>query len=124
MRLAMGCSVLQARLALAAGSSNLALFHAQRALAAAKSVHSEDPITDHYQVALTYRILGDVLQQSGDRDGALRSWADGLSQLPAKVAERPFEMDQRLQLLRRLDRLSEAAPLQARLNAIGYRGAT
>jgi hypothetical protein len=70
---------------------------------------------------MAYRLVGDIDQRSGDRAGAVTAWTAGLAQLPAQVTERPWEMNERAQLLSRLGRNQEAAPVKARLDAIGYR---
>jgi hypothetical protein len=120
-RLAMMCATMNARLALAEEAPDRGLQFAGRALAAAKAQHSQDPTTDRYKIAMAYRLLGDIRQRSGDFAMARDAWSAGLNQLPDKIAERPFEMSERIQLLRRLNRTAEAAPLQARLDSIGYR---
>jgi tetratricopeptide (TPR) repeat protein len=120
-RLAMMCATTNARLALAEEAPDRGLQFAGRALAAAKAQHSQDPTTDRYKIAMAYRLLGDIRQRSGDFAMARDAWSAGLNQLPDKIAERPFEMSERIQLLRRLNRTAEAAPLQARLDSIGYR---
>jgi hypothetical protein len=69
-------------------------------------------------------LLGDIHQRARDYGGAETAWAQGLAQLPPNVAERPSEMHDRAELLRRLGRGEEAAPLELQLRAIGYDGAT
>lgn len=120
-RLGMNCAMMRSRLALASGATADARSYAARALAAARTRHSEDPIADRYLMARVYRLLGDAKSKAGDVDAARAAWTSGLAQLPANASERPSEMNDRLQLLRRLNRTAEAAPLAAKLNAIGYR---
>jgi len=119
-RLGMLCAMMRARLALAAGATDQALALGQQALAAAPTVHTQDPISDRYSIANIYRLLGDIRQRAGDSAAAKSAWTTGLSQLQADVVERPVEMSGRLELLQRLDRTDEAAPLAARLKTIGY----
>jgi hypothetical protein len=119
--LGMYCAMGRARLALADGATAQALTFAQRALALARVERSEDPITDRYKIAITYSVIGDVQKRAGDTAGAEAAWDAGLAELPSNVAERPDEMDARLQLLQRLGRSHDAAPLSARLSMIGYR---
>jgi tetratricopeptide (TPR) repeat protein len=121
-RLGTNCSMMRARLALAGGATDQALTFAQQALASAKSQHSEDPITDRYLIANAYLLLGDIRQSAGDSAAAATEWSAGLSALPQNVAERPFEMNSRLGLLRRLGRAQDAAPIAAHLSSIGYHG--
>jgi tetratricopeptide (TPR) repeat protein len=121
-KLGTSCSMMRARLALAGGATDQAFSFAQHALASARAQHSEDPITDHYLVANVYSLIGDIRQRAGDSAAATAEWAAGLSGLPQNVAERPFEMNSRLGLLRRLGRTQEAAPIAAHLGSIGYHG--
>jgi tetratricopeptide (TPR) repeat protein len=118
------CLSMRARLALASGATPQALALAGQAVQAARLERSGDPVGDAYTVAGAYRLLGDVRQRAGDSGGARTAWAQGLAQLPPNAAERPSEMFERGELLRRLGRAQEAAPLAARLNAIGYHGST
>jgi hypothetical protein len=94
---------------------------AQLALASARAEHSQDPVSDRYKVAAAYCLLGDIQKRAGDLTAAQNSWAAGLAVLPKNVAERPIEMNARLELLQRLGRAAEAGPLAARLKAIGFR---
>ena len=121
-RLGTNCSMTRARLALAGGATDKALTFAQQALASAKAQHSEDPITDRYLIANAYLLLGDIRQRAGDSAAAATQWTIGLNTLPQNVAERPFEMNSRLSLLRRLGRVQEAGGIEAHLNSIGYHG--
>ena len=122
MKLGTSCAMMRARLALAGGATDQALSFAQQALASARAQHSEDPITDHYLVANVYSLLGDIRQRAGDSAAATAEWTNGLNGIPQNVAERPFEMNSRLGLLRRLGRTQEAAPIAAHLSSIGYHG--
>jgi len=115
------CAMMRGRLALASGATQQAVPFANQALVSARTQHSEDPITDRYRIAVMYRLLGDVRKKSGDEAGAAEAWNAGLAQLPPKVAERPREMSERAELLRRVGRGGEAAAASARLASIGYR---
>lgn len=115
------CLDRRSRLALASGATPQALALAERALASARSERSADPVTDRYRVAAQGRLLGDVRRRAGDDDGARAAWSAGHAQLPKNVTERPWEMNERAQLLRRLGRTDEARPLADRLGAMGYR---
>ena len=114
------CLTMRARLAQASGANAQALTFAQQALDAARSERSGDLISDAYTIASAYRLVGDIRQRNADSKGAAEAWAAGLAQLPANVAERPREMNERAELLRRLGKMDEAAPLTRRLHAIGY----
>ena len=120
-RLGTICAMMRARLALAAGEAQRAMPFADQALASARTEHSEDPITDRYRIAIMYRLVGDVRKASGNAAGAADAWSAGLAQLPARVAERPREMSERAELLRRVGRQDEAAAVAGRLASIGYR---
>jgi tetratricopeptide (TPR) repeat protein len=120
-RLAISCEMASARLALLGGDTAQASQHAERALAAARGQHSQDPATDRYRIAMAYRMIGDIRQQAGTSAEARVAWNAGLSELPHDITERPFEMNERVALLRRLGRDREAAPFEATLKAIGYR---
>ncbi|MGN6058249.1 MAG: hypothetical protein ACTHOI_06660, partial [Sphingomicrobium sp.] len=121
MRLGMICAIVQGRLALATGATAQAMSFARQAIAAARAQHSEDPITDKYRLAAAYRLAGDVRKSAGDPAGATAEWASALAALPANVAERPWEMNERAELLRHLGRSDEAAAADRRLDSIGYR---
>ena len=123
-RLQMNCALMRSRLALASGATAQARLLAQQALALAFKQHSEDVITDRYRVASVYRLLGDVRQQAGDPRGATTAWGNGLTAMPRNVAERPWETNERAELLRRLNRQEEAKAVAARLEAIGYKSIT
>jgi len=112
--------LLQSRLALSNGATDQASKFSNAALAAARAQHSEDPIGDRYRLAMAYRLVGDVNQQRNDPQGAAASWSAGLNGLPPNVAERPWETNERAELLLRLGRAKEAAPLSARLDSIRF----
>ena len=57
-------------------------------------------------------------------NGAKTAWSAGLGQLPPNAVERPVEMNERAELLRRLDRIDEMRPLAERLKAMGYKSVT
>jgi tetratricopeptide (TPR) repeat protein len=117
------CLVMRARLALASDSTAEASAAAESAVRSA-GAERQDPVTDRYRIALASLLLGDIRQRTGDSSSATAAWNAGLAQLPAGVVERPWEMNVRSELLRRLGRGAEARPLTARLEAIGYRSAT
>ena len=118
------CFEIQSGLSLAVGDYPQALGFAERMVAAARAERSEDRVRDRYRVAAAYRLLGDIRQRMGNVDAAEKAWASGLAQLPHNLAERPSEMHERAQLLRRLGRREEARPIDERLKTIGYRNAT
>ncbi|HEY4071330.1 MAG TPA: toll/interleukin-1 receptor domain-containing protein [Sphingomicrobium sp.] len=118
------CFALRSRLALADGANGPALSFAERSLNSARSERSGDPIADRYTRAGAYRLLGDARKRSGDSESAKQAWTAGIAQLPQSGAENPLEMNQRAELLKRLGRTGEAAPVAARLSTMGFRSAT
>jgi len=50
-----------------------------------------------------------------------RRWNAGLASIPSNAAERPWEIHEHEQLLRRLGRIDQALPLTKKLAAMGYR---
>ena len=113
MSLQTSCLTLRSRLALQSGAAAQALALAQQALASARSEHSGDAIKDRYAVASASRLVGDVRLKTGDAQGAKAAWQAGLAVLPPNVTERPWEMQERADLLRRLDRGGESALYRA-----------
>jgi tetratricopeptide (TPR) repeat protein len=118
------CLKVRALLAMASGENSQALDLAERALVVARSERSGDPVMDRYTVAAAYRLLGEFRLRTGNREGAVAAWTAGIGQLPQNVTERPWELSERAELLRRLGRADEARPLISRLAAIGYRNVT
>ena len=118
------CMTLRARLALQSGAAAQALALALQALASARAEHSGDTIKDRYIIASASRLVGDVHMKAGDPQAARAAWATGLAVLPPNVTEYPLEMQERADLLRRLDRGDEARSIEQRLAAIGYHSIT
>jgi tetratricopeptide (TPR) repeat protein len=118
------CLDRRSRLALASGSTPDALAFAEQALASARTERNEDPVTDRYHIAASSRLLGDIRRRAGDEQGAKAAWSAGLAQLPLNVAERPSDMNERAELMRRLGHADEARPLADRLIAMGFRSVT
>ena len=114
------CAMLGATVAMASGATEQALKSGSEAVASARTEHSEDPLSDRYWIANAYRLLGDVRKRAGDSAGATNAWSAGLAELPTGVSERPWDMNVRAELLARLGRSEELAPVSARLKAIDY----
>jgi hypothetical protein len=115
---------MRSRLALASGDSSSALALAMRALKSARGERGEDRIADRYSLAAAYRLIGDIRQRGGDASGAKAVWQTAVDQLPGEVRERPLEISERAEILRRLGRQGEYRPLINQLTAMGYRGTT
>jgi tetratricopeptide (TPR) repeat protein len=115
------CLDLRSRIALQSAGQAEALRLAELALASARAERSEIPTRDRYRVAAAHRNLGDIRQRMGDPGAAKAQWAAAFAQLPRNVAERPAEMHERAEILKRLGRADEAGRLDARLASIGYR---
>jgi tetratricopeptide (TPR) repeat protein len=121
-RLQTSCLSLRSRLALGAAAVSEALRLAASALASARTEASADPISVRYSIAAAYRLVGDAHERAGDAPAATAAWSAGLAQLPVSIRERPAEMNERMQLLRRLQRTADARELADRLAEMGYRG--
>lgn len=117
------CLSMRARLALATGATVQAATLADQALVSASSEKTGDPIADRYLVAAAYRLTGDVRARAGNKQGAAAAWSAGLTQLPTNVVERPWELNERFQLMRRLGRGQEAQPVASQLATIGFKSA-
>ncbi|MGH6705610.1 MAG: TIR domain-containing protein [Sphingomicrobium sp.] len=115
------CLTLRSRLALQPATEAEALKLAELALASARTERSEDPTRDRYRIAAAHRQIGDIRQRMGDADAARAAWAAGYAQLPRNVAERPAEMQERAEILKRLGKADEALALSSKLKNIGFR---
>jgi tetratricopeptide (TPR) repeat protein len=115
------CLGLRSRLALQSAAEAEALKLAELALVSAKSERGEDPTRDRYRIAAAHRLIGDTRLRMGDSDAARDAWTAGFDQLPRNVAERPAEMQERAEILKRLGRSGEASAITAKLSAIGFR---
>ncbi|HUG45048.1 MAG TPA: toll/interleukin-1 receptor domain-containing protein [Sphingomicrobium sp.] len=120
-RLQTNCLAMRSRLALKSGATGAALALAGQAVAAARAERATDPVSTSYSIAAAHRLLGDIHQRAGNGEAAKAAWGEGLAQLPSGVAERPAEINERAELLKRLGRESEAGPLVRKLADIGYR---
>ena len=115
------CLMLRSRLALQTGAAPAALGLAELALASARAERSEDPTRVRYRIAAAYRQVGDIRRQMGDRPAATATWTAGLSQLPGNVPERPAEMHERGEILKRLGREAEVTAIDLKLAKMGFR---
>lgn len=115
------CFAMRSRIALAGGDAAGAIASAQQSIESSRAEQSGDPIFDRYRIASAYRLLGDAERRAGDTANANRAWSNGLALLPSNVAERPQEVFEHAELLRRLGRDAEARPLDERLRSIDYR---
>ena len=68
----------------------------------ARSESDVDPLNDRYSIAAQSLLLGDVYERRGDREAAIGVWSAALRQLPDNVDERPLEIKQRTELVKRL----------------------
>ena len=115
------CWDMRARIAAASGDAAQASAFAERAVTTARSVQSTDPIEDKFELAQTFRVLGDARKSLGDTAGAAAAWQAALGALPLDVAEKPNEMAERAMLLQRVGQSEAALQRSARLSAMGYR---
>ena len=114
------CQLARSELALVNGSPPEALDWAAKALESARQERSFDSVKDRYRVAAAFRLIGDIHRRAGEKSDARQAWAAGLAALPASINERPREMDERVKLLRRLDRNDQARQLIERLQEMGF----
>jgi tetratricopeptide (TPR) repeat protein len=115
------CWLRRAQLANVEGSKGEALRDSERAVEIAKTVKSTDQITDRYLLARSYRLLGDMRRSAGDGAGATAAWQAAVAALPSVSGERPAEILDRAEILRRVGRDADARPLEAKLAAMGYK---
>jgi tetratricopeptide (TPR) repeat protein len=123
-RLFRDCFAVRAEIALRAGNAVAAMPLANRALDVARSTSSVDKVADRFAMARAWRLIGDSRKGLGDAAGARAAWQSAFTVLPSGAPERPQELIERLRLLQRLGRKTEAGELAARLSALGYRGFT
>ncbi len=115
------CLQTRAELAAQARDDPQALSLAEKALAAARSTHTEDEVADRFAVARAYRLIGGIRQRAGNAAEAKQAWEAAFRVLPQRLAEKPAELSERAALLDRLGRRDEARQIAARLSAMGYR---
>lgn len=115
------CLAMRTRIAVSDGQKRDAQILAEQVLTSARAEHGSDPITDSFRIASAYRLLGNVLKENGNSEGAVSAWTAGLAQLPKGQVERPSETEERMLLLLLLGRNAEAQHLSDKLKAIGYR---
>jgi tetratricopeptide (TPR) repeat protein len=114
------CLSASARLALAAGATEEAASLAGRQLKSAMAERGAGADA-RYEIASAQRLIGDIARRQGDEVRARSAWLAGLNSLPRNIAERPTELGERAELLRRLGRSGEARRLEASLAAMGFR---
>jgi len=115
------CWLMRAQIAATAGSMDVAANAASRAVQAAKAVDGLDPSLDKFNLAKSYRVLGDIRKSGGDPKGSEAAWNAGLNAIPKVAAERPLEAQEHAELLERVGRAEDAAPLRQQLSRAGYR---
>lgn len=114
------CRMNGAIIALAAGRPVEAIESARQAVVAAGDERNSDAVRNRYVLARAFRLLGDAQRLGGDRAAAEAAWTAGLAAIPTVATERPREMADRLVLLERLGRRSEARSLAERLRDTGF----
>jgi hypothetical protein len=90
----------------------------------AKSVRSGDSVGDRFWLAKAYRILGDAYRKSGDAELAQAAWRAAFAALPNGIAERPYEIGERIEVLARVGRATEGRALANGMRSFGYRQLT
>jgi tetratricopeptide (TPR) repeat protein len=114
------CWLLRAQLALSSGAPADGVSAAGKGVAIARVVKSSDPVSDRFALARSERILGDAANAAGQRAQALAAWSAAAAALPSGFAEQPRETAERVAILKRLGRGTEASRLAAGLKAAGY----
>ena len=117
--LRLDCLTSQARLALKSGRPSEAVSFAQQAVVLART--EAQPVDRAFASATAEMMLGDALMRTGQIGAGRGAYERALSAWPKSVEERPSELAQHAQLLRRLGRNSDAQPIIRQLNAMGYR---
>ena len=115
------CLTVRATLALATGANEEAAALADQALRSARAEARRPSMDDRYEVAAAQRLVGDVARKRGDAAAAKVAWAAGFNVLPTGIPERPGELSERAELLKRLGRTPEARAIKAKLAAMGFR---
>jgi tetratricopeptide (TPR) repeat protein len=115
-----GCWILRTRLSLQSGATEEALESAQRAVSAARSVHTGDRIADRFIVASALRIRGDAYRANGDAAAAERDWKEAKASLGPLGVEMPPEIAERANILRRLGEKRDSALLAEKLAKMGF----
>jgi tetratricopeptide (TPR) repeat protein len=120
-RLAVECLIRRAELAGATNADDEALALAERALRAARAIHSGDAVDDRFFVARIYHLVGKIHWKAGNRAEARRTWQAGLAIWPKGEGENPRQMGIRSQMLAGVGQKALAEALDAKLATIGYR---
>ena len=115
------CLTVRATLALATDANEEAAALADQALRSARAEARRPSMDDRYEVAAAQRLVGDVARKRGDAAAAKAAWAAGFDVLPTGIPERPGELSERAELLKRLGRTPEARAIKAKLAAMGFR---
>jgi tetratricopeptide (TPR) repeat protein len=118
------CLAMEAQLAVDTGDASAAVSTAGRAVDVAKSVRSGDSVGDRFWLAKAYRILGDAYRKSGDAELAQAAWRAAFAALPNGIAERPYEIGERIEVLARVGRATEGRALANGMRSFGYRQLT
>ena len=114
------CLIRRAKIAMSGGSGAEALALSTRALSAAKARRTGEPLERAVQVSETYKLIGDIRANAGNRPSAEAAWQAALAGWPKGVND-PRSLALRAEILTALGREAEARPLKFRLEAIGYR---
>jgi tetratricopeptide (TPR) repeat protein len=115
------CLTARTELALAANATDEAASLAGQLLRATQPGGKAINLDDRYKVAAAQRLVGDVANREGDRARAQQAWQAGLDILPKNVVERPRELRERAELLKRVGNFADARSIEARLAAMGFR---
>jgi tetratricopeptide (TPR) repeat protein len=114
------CWQTRSQVSVARGDLMQAAQAADRAVRMGKAVRTTNPVDDSFKLAQSYLLLGDVRAKLHNVSGAQEAWQAGLAAIPANVAEKPVEIADHAELLKRLGR-SETGERTAKLGSMGYR---
>ena len=117
------CLRLKAELAAVGGSSGEAQSLANQVLDAVRS-DKVASINDRFALPQAYKLVGDVMWQTGDRAGAVEAWKAGLAAWPKGAPEKPAQMAARGEMLRGVGQRAEGARIASQLAGMGYRRST
>ena len=121
-RLSGECLRVRARLSLANGAPEQARALAGEFVELAKQEAMRRKSPDaRFGLTAAQLLMGDAAFAAGDAAAARRAWQQALSNWPHGIEMAPRNLARHVVLLNRVGKRREAAPLQARLDAIGYR---
>ena len=117
---ALNCLRIRAELAAIGGSASEALYLANQVLDDIRA-NQGGSSKDRFALPQAYKLVGDVFWRTGNRSEAIAAWKGGLAIWPRGVAETPWQMAARGEMLRGIGERAEGARIASQLAAMGYR---